>query len=77
MTSKTDKLTRPPRPPRKHNPDWADTKEARAARQARRRAALNELAQAHGFDTWDKLATAALAGTRIVLNAEGQAPQAE
>ena len=63
-------MTQPakPRPPRKNNPAWPDTKEGRAARQAKRRAALNDRARAHGYDTWDKLATAALAGARIVLN---------
>jgi len=59
-------MTTSKRAPRKHNPDWADSKEARAARQAKRRAALNALAQAHGFETWDKLATAALAGEVVI-----------
>lgn len=63
----TDQPTKP-RPPRRNNPAWPDTKEARASRQAKRRASLNELARAHGYATWDKLATAALAGARIVLN---------
>ncbi len=63
----TDQPTKP-RPPRKNNPNWPDSKEARAARQAKRRAALNELARAHSYPTWDKLSTAALAGERIVLN---------
>ena len=57
-----------PRPPRKNNPAWPDSKESRVARQAKRRAALNELARKYGYETWDKLATAALAGVRIVLN---------
>lgn len=63
----TDQPTKP-RPTRKHNSNWPDSKEARAARQARRRAALNELASVHGYETWVKLETAALAGERIVLN---------
>lgn len=63
----TDQPTKP-RPPRKNNPNWPDSKEARAARQAKRRAALNEIARAHGYETWVKLETAALAGARIVLN---------
>lgn len=63
-------MTQPtkPRPPRKNNPNWRDSKEARADRQAKRRAALNELARAHGHETWVKLETAVLAGERIVLN---------
>lgn len=64
----TDQPPTKPRPPRKNNPNWPDSKEARAARQAKRRAALNELARAHGHETWVKLETAALAGERIVLN---------
>lgn len=62
---------------RTHNPDWRDPKEARAARQAKRQKALNDLAQAAGYETWTKLETAALGGARIVLNAEAQPEQDE
>ena len=48
------------KPPRKHNPAWADN--TRAERQARRRAALDEIARAVGYDTWRKLETAAING---------------
>lgn len=36
-------------------------------RQKRRRERLDELARAHGFDTWTKLETAALEGTVSVV----------
>lgn len=37
-------------------------------RQARRRQRLDEIAQAHGFDTWGKLETAVLKGTTITIH---------
>lgn len=36
-------------------------------RQARRRQRLDEIAQAHGFDTWGKLETAILNGTNFTI----------
>lgn len=60
------------RKPRKHNPAWPDSKEARRGRQARRRERLNAVAQKAGYWSWDRLASAALAGRRIVLEGDGQ-----
>lgn len=45
-----------------------DTKAQRAARIRKRRAALNAIAVAAGYDSWDKLATAALNGEHIIIN---------
>jgi hypothetical protein len=42
-----------------------------ARRQARRRQRLNEVAQAHGFDTWGKLETAILNGSAITITHPG------
>lgn len=51
----------PPR--RRHNPAWRDN--TRAERQAKRLAALNEAAQAAGFETWRRLETAVVNGAKI------------
>lgn len=72
MTKKTSSTN--PRPPRRRNPAWNDPKEARAARQAKRQEVLNEIARASGFDSWSKLATAAMNGQRIVLNEAADEP---
>lgn len=54
------------KPPRKHNPAWRDPPENRAARQRKRLDALNEIAQALGFETWRRLETAALRGDVVL-----------
>jgi hypothetical protein len=56
------------KPPRKHNPAWADN--TRAERQARRRAALDEIARAAGYETWRKLETAVMNGRVRVVPAD-------
>ena len=40
-------------------------------RQTRRRQRLNEVAQAHGFDTWSKLETAVINGSSITITHPG------
>jgi hypothetical protein len=56
------------KPPRRHNRAWADN--TRAERQARRRAALDEIARAVGYDTWRKLETAVMNGRVRVVPAD-------
>ena len=53
------------KPPRRHNRAWADN--TRAERQARRRAALDEIARAVGYDTWRKLETACINGKLSIV----------
>jgi hypothetical protein len=54
----------PDPPPPKH--DRTQTR-----RQARRRQRLDEIAQAHGFDTWGKLETAVINGSTITITHPG------
>ena len=42
-----------------------------ARRQTRRRQRLNEVAQAHGFDTWGTLETAVINGSSITITHPG------
>ena len=44
--------------PRKHNPNWKDR--TRKERQQKRREALNQKAQALGYETWSKFETAVI-----------------
>jgi hypothetical protein len=56
--------------PQKYNPAWKDS--TRNQRQKDRRAALKAVAIAAGYESWDKLATAAMAGEYIELNKPAQ-----
>lgn len=56
------------KPPRRHNRAWADN--TRAERQARRRAALDKIARAAGYETWRKLETAVMNGRVRVVPAD-------
>ena len=47
--------------PRKHDPRWKDSTVTQ--RQQNRRAKLNEIAQAAGFESWSAFETACLNGT--------------
>ncbi len=51
---------------RKHNPAWRDG--TRNERQRRRQAALDEAAQAAGFETWSRLETAVINGASIRID---------
>lgn len=52
--------------PQKYNPLWKDA--TRKKRQAGRRADLNQVAIKAGYETWDRLATAAIKGIYIEIN---------
>jgi hypothetical protein len=52
---------------RKHNPAWRDG--TRNERQRRRQAALDEAAQAAGYETWRRLETAVVNGASIRIDA--------
>ena len=52
--------------PQPYNPKWKDS--TRNQRQQDRRKRLKEIAQACGFESWDALGTAALAGEYIEIN---------
>lgn len=51
---------------RKYNPAWPDTAAARRERQAKRRSRLDTLAKTIGYESWEKLATAALKGDVVI-----------
>lgn len=52
--------------PRRHDPRWRDG--TRNERQRRRQAALDEAAQAAGFETWSRLETAVINGMHITTS---------
>lgn len=52
--------------PQQYNPLWKDS--TRKQRQAGRRADLNQIAIKAGYETWDRLATAAINGMYIEIN---------
>lgn len=49
-----------PLQPRKHNPAWKDS--TRTQRQSARRAKLNEIAKAAGYESWSKYETEVING---------------
>jgi len=60
---------------RKHNPAWRDG--TRNERQRRRQAALDEAAQAAGFETWSRLETAVINGARIKIDPSGTSTESD
>lgn len=52
--------------PQKYNPLWKDA--TRNKRQKDRRVTLNQIALSAGYETWDKLSTAAVNGEYIEIN---------